>query len=298
MRIFKLAIQNSFRNFWLSAISIIIIFLMLFSLSLIYSINIIGQEILTSFKGKMDLGIYLKQNINENTVNLLRQELESMPEVKEVYYLTPEQSLEQFKQRHKNNPLILKSLEELKENPLGAAIILKFYDPADYSKVISVINRPEYQDLIQNQDFYDYQKLIQSFNKFNQKIYYAGLCISGLFVFIAILVIFNTIKLGALSRQKEIKIMRLVGATSWSIRTPFLMESSFYALIAWILNLGVLLGLAIIAQPYIQQFLELEFNFYFYLKTKGLIFLLGLLVYAIIISIIGSSLAIKKYLKA
>lgn len=297
MRILKLALQNSFRNLWLSFISILIMFLMLFSLSFIYGINIIGQQVLTSLKSKMDLGIYLKQNLDENLVNSLVAELENLAEIKEIYYLSPQQSLEQFKIKHKNNPLILKSLKELKQNPLGATITLKFYNPADYHVALSVINEPEYAVLIQNQDFYDYQKIIQGFNRFTQKISYTGLFISGLFVLIAILIIFNTIKLGALSRQKEIKIMRLVGANSWFIRSPYLVESGLYALIAWLLNCGILLGLALLTQDYIQQFLEIKFNFYTYLTTQALVPLLILLAFALVVSIIGSSLAIKKYLK-
>lgn len=297
MQFFKLALQNFFRNFWLSLTSIIIVLLMLFSLSLVYGFNTLGQQILNSFKNKMDLGIYLKQNIDLNQLNLLRSELENMPEVKEIHYLNPEESLERFKARHEHDPLILKSLKELNENPLGGALTLKFYNPSEYQKVISVINRPTYQALIQDQNFYDYQELIQAFNKFNQRVARTGLGVSGFFVLITILVIFNTIKLGALSRKREIKIMRLVGASAWAIRSPFLVEGSLYALVAWIINAAVIIPLVYFAQPYLQQFLELDFNLFIDIKAGALYFWLGLLIFALIISLIGSSLAIKKYLK-
>jgi len=297
MRFFKLALQNFFRNFWLSLTSIIIILLMLFFLSLVYGFNILGQQILSSFKNKMDLGIYLNQNINLNQLSLLRSELENMDEVKEVYYLTPEDSLENFKEKHINDPLILKSLKELNENPLGGVLTLKFHDSSNYEKVISVINRPIYSDLIRDQNFYDYQKLIIVFNQFNQKITGAGLSISGIFALITILVIFTTIKLGALSRNREIKIMRLVGASAWSIRTPFLIEGSLYAFVAWIINSVIILPLVYFSQPYLQKFIELDFDLFIYLKTNVFYFWFGLLLFALIVSLIGSSLAIKKYLK-
>lgn len=297
MRFFKLALQNFFRNFWLSLTSIIIILLMLFSLSLVYAFNTLGQQILSSFKNKMDLGVYLNQNIDLNQLSLLRSELENMDEIKEVYYLTPEESLENFKEKHINDPLILKSLKELNENPLGGALTLKFHDPSDYEKVISVINRPVYSALIRDQNFYDYQELIRAFNQFNQKITGAGLSISGIFALITILIIFTTIKLGALSRQREIKIMRLVGASAWAIRTPFLVEGCLYAFVAWIINSALIIPLVYFSQPYLQQFIELDFNLFIYLKTSAFYFWLGLLLFALIVSLIGSSLAIKKYLK-
>jgi len=296
MRFFKIAVQNFFRNFWLTITSIIIILLMLFSLTVIYNFNVLGQQVIDSFKEKMDLGIYLKQNIDQNKVALLKSELGNMQEVKNVEYLSPEQSLENFKEKHQNDALILKSLEELKENPFGAIITLKFSNPSKYQNVIDLINQPNYKTIIQEQNFYDYQTLINSFNNFNSKITNIGIIISSIFAFITILVIFTTIKLGALSRKKEIKIMRLVGASAWTIRSPFLIEGIFYALSGWIVNLGIVLLLSYFMQPYLGQFFELNFNLFQYLTT-AYYFWFSLLGFSIIISLTGSSLAIKKYLK-
>lgn len=270
---------------------------MLLSISSMYGLNIIGQNILSSFKDKMDLGIYLKTNINENTVTQLRGSLESMPEIKQVNYVPPQKSLELFRERHKNNPLILKSLQELEENPLGATITIKFYDPSAYEKVLNNLNSAEYKDIVQDQDFYDYRSLINAFNVFYKKASTIGFGLSAFFVLVTILVIFTAIKLGALSRQKEIKIMRLVGATSWFIRAPYLLESGLYALSAWILNLGIMLLSAFFAGPHISRFLELDFNLFAHFKTIGITFWFYLLLYTLLIAMISSSLAIKKYIK-
>lgn len=297
MRILKLALQNFFRNFPLSITSIIIMLLMLLSISFVYGLNTVGQNILSSFKDKMDLGIYLKTNIDENIVEQLRDDLQSMPEIKQINYIPPQESLELFKERHKNNPLILKSLQELEQNPLGATITIKFYNPSAHEKVLDTINSDEYKSIVQDQDFYDYQLLINAFNAFYRKVFTMGIGLSGVFILIAILVTFTTIKLGALSKQKEIKIMRLVGATSWFIRAPYLLESGLYAISAWILNLIIMFVLAFFAGPYISQFLELDLDLFVYFKTIGITFWLYLLLYTVIVAIIGASLAIKKYIK-
>ncbi len=296
MRFLKLALQNFFRNFWLTFTSVIIMFLMLFCLSLLYNFNVIGQQILTNLKDKMDLGIYLNQNIDQNQVALLISELGEMEEVKKVDFFSPDESLENFRNKHQDEPLILKSLEELGENPFGGLITVKFHNPDDYQKVISVIEKPAYAVLVQEQDFYNYQNLIYDFNVINKKIAQGGLGIGLFFSLITILVIFTTIKLGALSRQKEIRIMRLVGASAWTIRQPFLVEGGLYALIAWIMNLSAVLSLAYFFQSRLQQFLELDFNLFSHLQT-ALYFWAGLLLFSLIISLIGSTMAIKKYLK-
>lgn len=297
MTLIKMAVQNFFRNFWLTVTSIIIMLLMFCCLTIIYSFNVLGQQVLDSFSQKMDLSIYFQQNADQNRLAILRSTLENLPEVKESYYLTAEESLAKFREKHQKDPLILKSLESLNENPFGAVINLKFYNPSDYQKIITLISSPNYQDLIQDQNFYDYQKLIQTFNKINLKIVRSGLALSSIFILIAILVIFTTIKLGALSRKREIKIMRLVGASAWTIRAPFLIEGALYSFIAWILNLAIILPLSYVLHPSLKQFLELDFNLFNYLKTNSFLFWIELLIFGLIISLVGSNLAIKKYLK-
>ncbi|MDD5164474.1 MAG: permease-like cell division protein FtsX [Patescibacteria group bacterium] len=297
MRIIKLAFQNFFRNLPLSLTSILIMLLMLFSLSFLSIINILAQETLNSFKDKFDLSVYFKQNVDENQINLFRSELENMVEVKEVHYITPQQALEQFKSKHQD-VLTQKSLEELNDNPLSSAITIKLRDPNDYNTVFNVTQKPEFNALIQDQDFYDYQQIMDAFNKFNKKIHYVGWAFSGLFVFIAILVIFNTIKLGIWAQEKEIKIMRLVGATSWFVQGPFLFEGFLYGFIAWILNALIIIPLITYAQPYIKQFFELDFSLLDYLKNNILSFGGGFLLFALIVGILASGAATKKYLKA
>ncbi len=297
MKIIKLAFQNFFRNFWLSLTSIIIILLMLFTLTLLYSVSILGSQALDNIAAKMDLGIYFKDNIDQNELSALRLELENCNEVKEIDYLSPEEALGQFKERHQEDSIILNSLEELNENPLGAAISVKFQNPTEYQKTMEIINQERYQNLIYSQNFYDYEELIEIFNKFNKKIYYIGLVISGLFLLIAILVIFTTIKLGAISRKKEIRIMRLVGASSWFIRAPFLIEGSLYALVAWLLNIGIIWPLSIFIQPQIKNFLQMDFSLSLYLQNQSLEFWLPLLIFTIIVSMIASTLAVNKYTK-
>jgi len=271
--------------------------LMFFSLSLIGSVNLLTREVINAWEQKLDLSIYLKQNLDQAKVALFRSELENMPEVKEIHYITPEEALEQFKARHEKDPLILKSLEKLEKNPLGAAITVKLRNSSDYKIVLGIISNPLYQELIQNQDFIDFERLIDLFNKFSKKINWVSLSISGVFTFIAILVIFNTIKLGIYTRRDELKIMRLVGATSAFIRGPFLLESCLVAFFAWLLNGVILIPLVIFGEPYIKQFFGLDLEIFNYLRANAFIAFGGLLLFGLIIAILSSGIATQKYLK-
>jgi len=296
-KILKLAKQNFFRNFWLSAATIIVMVLMLFSISFLTGLNILARETIATLKNKIDLSLYLNPNLTENRINDLKTSLENLPAVAEITFVPSEKALEQFKQKYQKNPLILKSLEELNKNPLGAVLIIKARQSTDYQNILDILNQEEYKEMIQNKDFLDYEKLISVLNRLTKKIQLVGLAASAIFLLIAILIVFNTIRLAIYARQEEIKIMKLVGATSWFIRGPFLLESCLYAFSGWLINSIIFFFLVSVGQPHLNQFLGIDFNLVNHFKENFLLYFGSQLLLAVLLCIISSWAASKKYLK-
>jgi len=297
MTILESALQNFSRNLWLSITSIVVIFLMVLSLGSFLTLNIIADKLIDSLNQKMDIEIYLNQNASSDQINFFRSELENMKEVKNIQYISPEETLKQFKEKYQDNPVIKKSLEELEENPFGPSLKIKLVKPGDFNKALEVINKTDYQPLIYNKDFYDYERILNIFSKLNKKFYTFALALGSFFTFIAILIIFATIKIAIYSRQDEIKIMRLVGAKNFAIQGPFILEGCFYALFGWGIFLCLWLSLIKTLSPQIQKFLGFNFDIASYLQSNSFFFFGSLLVFSLIIAIISSWIATKKYLK-
>ena len=124
---------------------------------------------------------------------------------------------------------------------------------------------------------------------------YIGIALIALLLFIALVFINNTIRLAILARRKEIAIMRLVGASNGFIRGPFLMEGALHALIGSLLAVGVLQALRSAAIPRVQAalpFLSLEVDG----GTYAMIYL-SLVAAGLVIGLIGSAFAMRRYLK-
>lgn len=291
------AFQNFFRNFWLSLISIVMIFLMFFSLSILGSLNILFDYSLSFLESKVDLNIYLKENLSQDEINAFRTEIENLPQVKGIDYLTSQQALERFKTFHQNDPLILEALEELGENPFGASLSLKLEDPAYISVVRDYISQERFDNLIQDQDFYDYQGVVNTLETISSKLKYLVGGLTLLFALIAILTIFNTIRLAIYARRDEITIMRLVGAKSFFIRTPFLIEGCLSAFFAWLINLLVFSSFVNFIDPYLTDFFGQGFVFSQYLQQFFWPLFAFLLVFGFLLVIISGALATHRYLK-
>jgi cell division transport system permease protein len=290
-------LKSFFRHFGLSFITILIITFSLFSLTTLLFLNIISDILLKNLEGKIDINIYLKDNLTENEIKDFKNSLANEPGVKEIIYISPEEALERFKEKHKKDEVILKSLEILDKNPLGGLIVLRARSLQDYSFLLNRVSDPKYEKFIEEKDFQEYEKIILTIKNISSKIRYSTLLIVGIFTLISIVAIFNSIRLAIYKRDEEIKIMRLIGATASFARTPFIVESVFYGLFAWLINLLIFFIIFKFGFQRILNFLEIEENLFFSYQKEIIYSFVGVLIFSIFLTILSSWLAVRKYIK-
>ncbi|MCK4967433.1 MAG: permease-like cell division protein FtsX [Candidatus Aenigmarchaeota archaeon] len=298
-RIIKFAGQDFLRNFWLSSITIIILIMAFFSISLLITLNIVLKQSISAIEKKVDISLYLEPNIDQEKINNLKNQLLVCPGIEEIKYISAEESLTEFRSEHQDKPLIIESLDELTNNPLGATLVIKAKSINDYFTILNYVNNLPEQELIQHKDYLQHKILIQQLNKISYHLVYFGLIISSIFILISILFVFNLIRLSIYTRRKEIEIMHLVGATDWFIRLPYLVEGLIHITIAWIISF---LFFTLFWQwlfPYLNIFLEISNDLSataFLQRYFGLIFGIEILGF-FLLNILSSGVAVDKYLK-
>ena len=151
----------------------------------------------------MDVSVYFKPETEEDDIFNIQNRLESLSEVKEVVYISEDEALENFKTNHADDQVILESLEELDENPLSATLIVKANTIEDYDSIISVLDNPDYEALIRDRNFEDNEDVITKLSELSNKIERIGIIISVVFVIIAILIVFNTIRINLNELNQE-----------------------------------------------------------------------------------------------
>jgi cell division transport system permease protein len=299
-RVLAFAWQSFWRNIWLSVVTITIIVLAFISINFLIVINIITQVAINVVEDKVSISVYFYPNITEPQVLEVKTYLSSLAQVKDINYISQQQALENFRKEHQNDTIIIESLEELETNPIEATLQVKGKSLSDYPEIIEVLNNSKYNQLISEKNFDDqkvknYITKIQTLSDNARKI---GLLVTSIFILIALLIVFNTIRVAIYTHQQEITIMKLVGATNWFIRSPFLLEAIFYGIIACTISIIIVYPLLNFLQPQIERFfLSNEFNIIQYFNDNfWQIFGLEILV-IILLNIISSSIAIRRYLK-
>lgn len=297
-RILKFAAQNFWRNIWLSIVTVSMIFLMLVSLNIIVVINFITESIVGTIEDRIDVSIYLKPQASEDLVTSLRSYLMSLPQVKDIGYVDPEDALNQFKEKHRDDPEILSALEEIGSNPLGSTLVVSAKSPEDYPMILASLDNPAYKDIVLDKDFSNHERLIDRVRTMGSKAKLGGFALSITFALIAIMIVFNSVRMTIYTHREEIGIMKLVGASNWFVRGPYLLEGIYACLIATVLIIILIFPMLGILQPHFAGVFPTDapsLPGYFF-SNFFVIFGMEFFVVALLV-IISASMAVNRYLR-
>lgn len=297
-RLVKFAFQDFCRNFWLSLVTIITIMLALLSVNFLIAVRVMADAAVDSVRDKVDISLYFKHNASEPLVRSSAKELESLPQVESIRFVSREEALERFTKEHGGNVLLEESIRELDDNPLGHTLVVKARTPEDYAAILSSLDGFEFSDHIETKNYNDYQAAIGRMNEIARNINAAGTAVIAIFALISALVAFNTMRVIIYTRGEEIGIMKLVGATDGFIRGPFILESVMYSVIAWAAACAVFFQLLRVAEPYLAVFLgggTLDACAYFADNFWNIFGIqLGILV---LLNAVSSGMATRKYMR-
>ena len=247
-------------------------------------------------QSKVDISAYFNIETPEESILKVKQELVGRDEVTSVEYVSREKALESFKEINKDNDVIKKSLDELEENPLEASLNIKVANAYQYAGIVSFLESGSFGGLIDKINFREKEGIIMKLDSIARSIQKAGIILSFILAFIAILVTFNTIRLTIHAAKEEIGIMRLVGASDWFIQAPFIVEGIIYGTISAIFALGIIYPLLWIVSPRLESFLP-GINIFVYFQDNLFMLLIIQFGIGIFLGAISSLVAIRRYLK-
>lgn len=292
--------MSSFRRNWvMSLVAVTIIYISLLLVGAFFLTSAVLSNIITSVEAKVSVQIFLKDGAAPADVQTLQGNALRIPNVKGVSYVSKEEALKRFKERMKNTPTLV---EQLRGNPLPASLEVALTDPREVKAVVTAIKKdPTLAKVIKNpanpeaSDIKYGQDIVERLFRLTGIIRGFALAFLILLLVVSLVLIGNTIRLAIYSRRREIGIMRLVGASNWFIRTPFLMEGVLQAIIGSVLAILTLLAAQSVIVPWLQStlaFLQVSIG------GATMAQLVALLVGAgVLIGLVGSGVAVRRYLK-
>jgi len=259
-------------------------------------LNVVTQSVVADLENKVDVSAYFNSESPENDILAIRQDLIKLPEVKSAEYVSKDEALKQFKERHKDNPTLMQSLSELDDNPLRASLNIKAQSAAQFETIAGFLEQSKYASLVNKVNYHQNREVIERVSNLAKNIGRGGLVASFVLALMAVFVTFNTVRLTMYNWKDEISVMRLVGAGNWYIRGPFVVEGIIYGILAAMFTLVILYPALYFLSPKITSFLPEVDLLYFFEVNIGQILILLVGVGAALGSV-SSLIAIRRYLR-
>lgn len=295
-RIIGYGFKNFRRQNTLNFGTIFILFIAVSMLTSLFLFRSAMNFLVTEIQNKVDVSIYLQEELSMEKVEEIKTQLTALDEVKNVEYVSSEEAMERFKERHKNDSLILQSLEVVGGNPFYPSFNIKAKSPGQYAAIISFLNRDIFKDILYKVDYVQKQTVIDKIFDLTNNINWAGMLIIIFLAAVAVLITFNTVRIAIKDSAEEIGIMRLVGASEWYIRGPFIVQGIICGVLATIISFILFFIASYFSAPKIVA-LTNGFNMFGWFASNAFALFLLQLASAIGLSVISSLVAIRKYLK-
>ncbi|MFB6468955.1 permease-like cell division protein FtsX [Cytobacillus sp. Hz8] len=289
-RHFRESAKSLSRNGWMTFASVSAVTVTLILVGVFFVIMMNLNRVATTIEEDVEIRVHIDLTANQQQRDLLRKEIENIPEVKGVQFSSKKQELQHLIDSMGEEGKAYKLFEQ--DNPLNDVFIVKTKNPTDTIKVAKQIEKFQYADKVK----YGQGKVENIFKSIKVSRNVGLVLIIGL-LFTAMFLISNTIKITIIARKNEIEIMRLVGATNAFIRWPFFLEGLWLGLLGSIIPIALVSTAYYYAYGYLQP--RLEGNFIQILDYSPFVYQVAflLVVMGALIGIWGSLMSVRKFLK-
>ncbi|MEX2586664.1 MAG: permease-like cell division protein FtsX [Actinomycetota bacterium] len=258
---------------------------------LLLGVVMVGGEILnkmvSSWEGKVEMSVFLRDEITPEQQDQLQSDLEGMPEVDTLFYESKEDAFAEYQRMFEDSPAITENVDP---EALPASFRVKLTDPNLAEPVAARVQGQPGVDEVQFGG--EAMKRLLQFTNVVRTVLVIAIALT---LGAAILLIANTIRLGIYARRKEIGIMKLVGATNWFIRVPFIFEGAVQAALGALVASAFIYAGKVVGLDRMQEvvlFLPVTIS-----NADIVRVFLTLLAVGIGIGVFGSTLALRRFLE-
>lgn len=288
MSAFSTAFKQIRRSPYQSAASVFVLSLVFFVAWIFLMSALASNRLLIYFESRPQATVFFKDSVTPQEIENLKKTLNETGKVNGLKYVSKEEALANYREQYKDEPILL---ELVTANILPSSLEISVYQAADLAEVSEIARKtPNIEDLV-------YQKeVVEALVKWITIARKIGLQLVGFLLLTSFIVTVMVTGMKIAVRKDEIETIRLLGASSWFIRKPYIVENMIYgavaAVLAWIASWGYLYYLAPNLKDFVFGIILLPVSPIEMTRILGIEILLGMTVGAL-----GSFMAVWRYLK-
>lgn len=291
----KEGIKNIGKNIWFSLASVAVVSACIFLFCIFFSLVANVRYMVKNVETTVGITVFFDENLTEEDIQAIGTEIKKQPNVKECVYTSPEEAWESFKADY------FAGLEDLAEgfeqdNPLADSASYEIF-LTDLTGQDQMVSWLQSLDGVRRVNYS--RDVAAGMNDFNRILGSVSLGIIILLLAVSIFLISNTIRTAAAFRKNENRIMRLIGATNFMIRSPFVVEGMIIGLVGAVLPLGLIYMVYRQVVSYLGEHFEMLSNIIVFIPLHVIFpYMVGVaMALGVGIGFVGSFFTIRRHLK-
>jgi len=288
MKFFKTTTHNIRRSPYQAFAAVLIMMLTFLTVSFFTFLITGSSKIINFFESKPQVTAFFHNEAKQKDMDALQKKVKDTGRVASIKFVSKKDALGIYREQNKDDPLLL---DLVTADILPASIEVSTIKIQDLGVISEMLKKsPEVSEVIYQKD------IISTLTSWTNALRKIGIGLIVILSLVSFFIVLTIIGIKISQKKEDIEIMRLIGATSWYVRWPFIFEGIFYGLIGAFLGWGIASASLLYATPLLSSFLKgiplLPVPFIFYVEV-----LAGELVMAAVIGALASYLAVLRYLK-
>ncbi len=285
-------VREGFKNIWvnrimsIASVCVLTICLLLLGTSVLISINV--RNLMNSVEQQNQIGVFLKDDADQNAIDQIGQQLRKMPDVSKAEFVSKAQALADQKKQLGKDQDLLNGVDKDNFFPNSYKVTLR--NMKNYDQVVKKIHALPHIESVNA-----HPGVAEKLNSISSTIGWVGFWLFILLAAVSLFIIVYTIKLAVYVRRREVNIMKFVGATDWFIRWPFFVEGLLIGLLSGVI--GSILQWYLYGGLIKRLFSSLRIIHPIAYSSVGVLLSLGFVLSGIILGVVGSLISVHRYLR-
>ena len=254
-RVVGFALQNMWRNAWVAFMTIAMLSLSLISFHVLLGLQVVAQEVVEFIEHRVEVAVHFEPEIPPERFDSALAYIRSLPQVRDVVIVTPEEAFADFQARYADDDAIRTSAEKVGDTLFGPELVIKVESTDDFPFLLDALSNPQYEEFIAEKDFVDYATVVEQIRRTVRQVEWVTGLVALVFFLSMLALVFHLVRVSTYLHREEITIMKLVGATNFFVKAPFVLEAVFTSWLAVVFVTLVTLPLMGVVSPFVRYLL-------------------------------------------
>lgn len=238
---FKRIINSGFKNFSRQiglnmATTFVLAITVILLTSLVY-VDGLSKKIFDNLQKQIGVTVYFNIDAPAEQILALRDNVGKLSGVTNVDYVSREDAFKQFSDKYSEDPTVSKTIEIVGENPLPASLRIKAATLNDYEEVVKTLGNESYADIVGEISYPRTEDLTRRIFSMAKDMQTVGLVVGVFMALIVMIIVFSTVRLAVHNLKEEIGVMKMLGASNWYVRGPYMIQGFLCGLIAALISI-------------------------------------------------------------